>query len=77
MPVKTRKQTDWSVALWMEWRINRIKNAESSVDAPPRLSDMSTEQMSSWLSMFVVEICRQDGKPYPGSTLKHILAGIQ
>ena len=29
--------------------------------------------MSSWLSMFVVEIRRQDGKPYPSSTLKHIL----
>ena len=37
---------------------------------------MSTEELSSWLSMFVVEMRRPDGKPYPGSTLKHILAGI-
>ena len=50
---------------------------KNSVDAPPRLCDTSTEEMSSWLSVFVVEICRQDGKPYPSSTLKHVLAGIQ
>ena len=24
-PVKTRQQTDWSVALWMEWRLNPKK----------------------------------------------------
>ena len=77
MPVKTRQQADWSVALWLEWRLNRIKNGENSVDSPPRLCDISTEEMSSWLSMLVVEIRRKDGKPYPASTLKHILAGIQ
>ena len=44
-----------------------------TVDALPRLCDMSMEETSSWLSMFLVEIRRQGGKPYPGSTLKHIL----
>ena len=38
---------------------------------------MYTEEMSSWLNMLVVDIRRQDEKPYPGSILKHILAGIQ
>ena len=44
------------------------KNTENSADAPPRLCDMSTEEMSSWLSMFVIKIRHQDGKPYSGST---------
>ena len=52
------------------------KNAENSVDAPPRLCDMSTEEMSSWLSRLVVEIRCHDGKLYPGSTLKPISLGI-
>ena len=31
VPVKTRQQTNWSVASWMEWHLNRIKKAENSV----------------------------------------------
>ena len=61
----------------MEWRLNQMKNAKAGVNALPRLCDMSTEEASSWLSMFVVEISHQDGKSYPSSTLKHILASIQ
>ena len=34
---------------------------------------MSTEEISSWLSMLVVEKRHQDGKPYPSSTLKDLL----
>ena len=70
--VKTKQQTVWSVRLWMEWCLNQIKFAENSTDAPPQLCDMSKEDMSLWLSMFVVEICCQDEKPYPVSSLKHI-----
>ena len=73
VPVKTsRQQTDWSLALWVEQRLNRTKNAENSVDALPRLCDMSTGEMRSWLSMFVVdEIHCQDGKPYPAVLLQY------
>ena len=53
------------------------KYAENSFDSFSRLCDMSTEEISSWLSVFVFEVRRQDEKPYPGSTLKHILPGIQ
>ena len=79
MPVKTRQRTDRNIALWRKWTYNGIKNTENSVDPPPRLCDtcLFTEEMSSWLSMFVAEILCQDEKPYPGSTTKHILAGIQ
>ena len=54
--IKTRQQTDWSVSLWMEWRLSQTNNAENSTDTPPRLCNKSMEEMSSWLSMFVVEI---------------------
>ena len=58
MPVKTRQQADWSVALWLEWRLNRIKNGENSVDSPPRICDLSTEEMSSWLKHILAGIQR-------------------
>ena len=77
MPLKTRQQTDWCFRLWMEWHLHRIRIAECEQDAPPRLSDMTSEELNSWLSKFLIEIHRQDRKPYPGSTLKNILAGIQ
>ena len=46
VPVETRVQTDWSVALCMEWLFNRIRNTEVSSDTPPQLCDMSTVEMS-------------------------------
>ena len=58
----------------MAFKLN--KNAEKSINSFPRLCDI-TEEMSSWLIMSVVEIRHQDGKPYRGSTSKHILDGIQ
>ena len=77
VPVKTRQQTDLSVTLWMERHLSRIKNTGNSIDAPAQLCNISTKEMSSWLSMFVVEIRHPDGKLCPCSNLKHILAGIQ
>ena len=35
-----------------------------------------TEALNFWLSQFVVEARRQDGKPYPGSMLLNLLSGL-
>ena len=33
--------------------------------------------MNYWLAPFVHEVRRQDGKPYPPSTMQQIVAGLQ
>ena len=79
VPAKTRQQTKWAVCLWMNWRMHRIKVAQTEEDCPPRLADMSKEKavLAKWLSNFIVEIRRSDGKEYIGSTLHQILCSIQ
>ena len=39
--------------------------------------EMSCDRMNSLLSRFVQEATRQDGKPYPPSSLYNIVAAIQ
>ena len=38
---------------------------------------MNNREMNYWLARFVHEVWRQDGKPYPPSTMQHIVAGLQ
>ena len=45
--------------------LKQTKYSENNIDAHPQICDMSTEEISSWSSMFVVEIHRQDGKHTP------------
>lgn len=63
VPQKTRQQTKWAIGLWMEWRIHRIKLAESPADCLSRLTEMGKADLCKWLSRFIVEIRRNDGKP--------------
>ena len=44
---------------------------------PPRLIEMGKADLSQWLSKFLVEIRRNDGKAYTGTTLHQILCGVQ
>ena len=61
----------------MSWRLNRIKIAETLDECPSKLAEMSKANLCKWLSRFIVEIRRNDGKPYTGNTLHQILCGIQ
>ena len=74
---KTRNQTDRAVCMWMSWRLARIQAAQPNDEIPPRLTQMSKSKLCKWLSLFVVEVHRQDSKHYPGATLHGILCGIQ
>ena len=38
---------------------------------------MNNREMNYWLAPFVHEVRRQDGKPYPPSTMQQIVAGLQ
>ena len=77
VPQKTRQQTKWAHGIWMSWRLNRIKIAETPDECPSKLAEMSKANLCKWLSRFIVEIRHNDGKPYTGNTLHQILCGIQ
>ena len=51
VPAKTRQQTKWAVCLWMNWRMHRIKVAQTEEDCPPRLADMSKESLRNGLAI--------------------------
>ncbi len=55
LPEKTRQQTKWAVGIWMNWRLHRIKIAKSPDESPSTLTSMGKDQLSRWLSKFIVE----------------------
>ena len=38
---------------------------------------MDNREINYWLARFVHEVRKQDGKPYPPSTMQQIVAGLQ
>uniref|UniRef100_A0A1X7UT04 Uncharacterized protein n=1 Tax=Amphimedon queenslandica TaxID=400682 RepID=A0A1X7UT04_AMPQE len=69
-----KKNTDWACRNWEHWSLSR-KQSDCSYPLPPHLcSDKST--LDSWLSKFLLEICRQHGKEYRPNTLYCIACGI-
>ena len=69
IPSKTKKQTDWAVAVYKEWCGVR---KESSL-----LATMSNNDIEEQLCRFVMEARRQDGDPYPPQTVYALITGLQ
>ncbi|CAG2185089.1 unnamed protein product [Mytilus edulis] len=69
----TRKNTTWSVATFNDWRVARMK---SNYCAIPELLQFTANDVNQWLSKFVIETRRKDGKPYPPNTLYLLCVGI-
>ncbi len=44
---------------------------------PPHLLICRSDELDHWLTRFVLEVRRQDGKPYPPSTLYGIVCGVE
>ena len=86
----TRKDTLWAVGVFNEWRRFRnekvatnLGTTSAGVDiskdiyvfVPALDGDLSLKELDFWLCRFVLEANRQDGTPYPATTLKHICGG--
>ena len=74
----------WSATAFNQWREWRLQQAGPVLDEHYPIPDLDSRvhqedlvRLDHWLSHFVYEARRQDGKPYPGSTSKNISAGIQ
>ena len=75
IPPNTGKGTKWALKVFEQWRDNR--NRSSQGQCPENLLvEPSIQQLNYWLSRFVVEVRREDGKPYPASSISNILAGL-
>ena len=65
----------WAIKVFDQWRESR--NAASEEQCPDNLLvEPNVQQLNYWLSRFVVEGRREDGKPYPASSISNILAGV-
>uniref|UniRef100_A0A1X7U5K4 DUF3504 domain-containing protein n=1 Tax=Amphimedon queenslandica TaxID=400682 RepID=A0A1X7U5K4_AMPQE len=74
IPETDKKSTDWACRIWEQWSLSR-KQSHCSYPAPSHpYSDKST--LDSWLSKFLLEICRKDGNEYPPNTLYFVACGI-
>lgn len=77
IPSKTRQQTKWCRDTWDAWHSHRVKIATAPQDVPPRLLNMDNQQLDYWLSRFLTEVRRVDGREYHGESLYSLLCGLQ
>ena len=65
IPEKTKRQTGWAFPVYEAWCVARDESAS--------LAEMSASAMEEQLTRYR----RQDGEPYPPTTLYGIVAGLQ
>lgn len=79
IPKKTRQSTAWSVNVYRTWATHRNDQIDTLQDDDPSVPvDFKTsiaEEINYWLTRFILEVMRSDGKPYPANTLYNISAG--
>ena len=75
IPKNTKKCTSWALRVFEQWRtVRNVGNQEICPDN--LLEEPKSDLLNYWLARFVVEIKREDGKSYPGTSIKGILAGL-
>ena len=79
VPKNTQKNTNWAVTVWKECsksRWTRFPSAPAECPAHLYVLAFSPLQLDYWLTRFVLEARRKDGKPYPPNTLHQLVCGI-
>lgn len=75
VPQNTAKSTTWALQVFQAWRDQHNKNVAEQ--CPENLLEAPTvDRLNYWLSRFVVEAHRKDGKPYPPGSINNILARL-
>ena len=86
VPKRTRYANSWAIGTWKKWAIWRNEKmsmegstSDSKFEKVPLLDVdiVSEEELGYWLTRFVLEVRREDKKPYPPETLWNICCGIQ
>ena len=73
VPEKTQRNTRYCVKIWDEWAEHRASS--TSVVLPP-LKALNKSQLQHWMSCFIMEIRKKDGREFPPNSIHHICCGI-
>ena len=73
-PTRTKRDTNWCMNLWNEWRKQR--NITSNVSIPENICELDTPELQLNLQRFVLEVRKKDGSEYPPNSLHHIACGV-
>ena len=73
IPEKTQRDTRYCVKIWDEWAEHRVSS--TSVVLLP-LKALNKSQLQHWMSCFIMEIRKKDGREFPPNSLHHICCGI-
>jgi hypothetical protein len=79
VPTNTKKNTDWAVSCFREWRSARNTTEVEGERLCPEdlLENPVTDDLDHWLAWFVVELRNQQGRPYAPRSIHQILCGLQ
>ena len=73
VPPNTHKNTNWALNVWKDWvEYCKVQTGEP----PPYLFTMEISELDEWLSRFVLEVRRKNGKVYPPNSLHQLCCGI-
>lgn len=69
IPANTQKQTNWALGVWNGWSRHR------GFTEP--IQSLQLAVLNDQLCRFLVEVNRQDGSPYPATTIYQIVSALQ
>ena len=77
VPPNTQKNTSWAMTVFNEWRLPR--NSKCTTDKCPEnlFEEPDLGELNRWVSRFITEVRRKDGKPYPPRGVHQLLTGLQ
>ena len=79
VPRNTECNTQWALRnfeVWRTWRNNGATDSSSQVPSD-LLTCNDARALNHWLSLFVIETKRSDGKDFPSKSIDLLLSGIK
>ena len=77
--VNTKRSTGWAVGVFKQWVAERNRSCPDDA-CPEDFLDLrhseDVARLQKWLCHFVVEARKQDGEPYPPTSVQSLLSGI-
>ena len=79
VPKNTQKNDSWAMSTLTEWMTQRNNRCSDSEEKCPEnlLETDNAESLSRWLSLFIIEVRKQNGNKYPPSSLYSLLCSFQ
>ena len=77
VPTNTKLSNEWAMRNLNAWMKNRNKVAPDNPVPADLLSCGDASVLCKWLCCYVQETKKENGLPYPATTLRSLLAAIQ